>query len=111
MLTIYSFGFKRMQHVPGADVHIDCRPMRNPYHEPNLRHLDGRDTLVQEFVSNDRRYTDLLQKALLNLSEGKNVAFGCYGGHHRSVAMAEILARIAQSNLNLSTQVEHLSLK
>ncbi|MEL6577656.1 MAG: RNase adapter RapZ [Pseudomonadota bacterium] len=102
-VTISSFSYKR--GVPGgADVVLDCRFLRNPYWNDALRHLDGRDTAVQAYVADDPRFepffervADLLEMLLpAYADEGKvyfSVALGCTGGRHRSVTVAEKLAR------------------
>lgn len=101
-ITVSSFSYKR--GVPGgADVVLDCRFLRNPYWHAELRGLDGRDPAVQAYVAEDPRYgdffdrvADLLETLLpAYADEGKvyfSVAFGCTGGRHRSVTVAERLA-------------------
>jgi UPF0042 nucleotide-binding protein len=101
-VSIGSFSYKR--GVPtGSDVVIDVRFLRNPYWVEGLRHLDGRDPRVQDYVVADPRFGaffDKLAELLLLLlpayvAEGKvyfSVALGCTGGRHRSVTVAERLA-------------------
>lgn len=101
-VSVQSFSYKR--GLPRAvDMIFDCRFLRNPYWEPALRHLTGQDPSVQDYVSRDprakpfeRQVTDLTLWLLpAYLEEGKShlsVAFGCTGGQHRSVTMAESLA-------------------
>ncbi|MEM6943404.1 MAG: RNase adapter RapZ [Pseudomonadota bacterium] len=98
-VTISSFSYKR--GVPGgADVVLDCRFLRNPYWDESLRSLDGRDAAVQDYVSVDPHFGAFFERVagLLELllpayaEEGKvyfSVAFGCTGGRHRSVTVAE----------------------
>lgn len=102
-VSVQSFSYKR--GVPrGADMVLDCRFLRNPYWEPSLRALDGRSADVAAYVANDARFAPFLQKvtdlcALLlpaYREEGKShlsIAFGCTGGQHRSVMMAQELAK------------------
>lgn len=102
-VTVQSFSYKR--GIPaGADMVMDCRCLRNPYWEPSLRSLDGRDKAIQDFVREDPLfdgfYGGLLEmlKLLLPayLKEGKSyftVALGCSGGRHRSVTVAETLEK------------------
>jgi len=99
---VQSFSYKRgAPH--DADMVLDCRFLRNPYWEGELRSLDGRDRAIQSFVREDplfrpffERLTDLLRMLLPAYhAEGKayfSVALGCTGGRHRSVTAAEMLA-------------------
>jgi len=87
-----SFGFKSGDVPnPPAQV-IDVRRMRNPYYDPILRPIDGRDAKVQNFVRHDPRFHELRTTAIGMLEDGDAIAFGCMGGRHRSVAMTEIVA-------------------
>lgn len=101
-VSLMSFSYKR--GLPrGADIVLDCRFLRNPHWEPALRPLDGRNARVASHVALDTRYAEFRQKAIdlllfqlpTALEEGKShftVAFGCTGGKHRSVTMAETIA-------------------
>ncbi len=100
-LEIVSFGYKR--GVPfEADVVLDMRFSPNPFYEPELRTLSGRDAAVQAFVLADENVTALLDQVEHTLErliprfieqEKRRlmVAFGCTGGRHRSVCCAEAL--------------------
>lgn len=102
-LSVQSFSYKR--GVPhGIDMVFDCRFLTNPYWEPSLRQLSGQDPAVQDYVREDPLYepffTRVLDLTRLLLpayrQEGKShfsIAFGCTGGQHRSVTMAETLAK------------------
>ena len=101
-VSIQSFSYKR--GIPrGVDMILDCRFLRNPYWSETLRALDGRDPAVASFVAEDKRFVEFFDKveALTQMllpayaEEGKAhlaIAFGCTGGQHRSVAVAEKLA-------------------
>ncbi len=101
-LTISSFGFKH--GVPlDVDMVIDCRFLPNPHWDESLRPLRGTDPVIQDFVFAGERAPAFLERldALLEellpayAEEGRaylNIAFGCTGGHHRSVAVAEHVA-------------------
>lgn len=98
-VTVMSFGYAR--GVPrDTDMVFDMRFLRNPHWVPGLRALDGRDPRVAAYVRADpafapafERIMDLLATLLPGyVREGRaylTIAFGCTGGHHRSVAMAE----------------------
>ncbi len=98
-LTVMSFGFAR--GLPrNADLVFDMRFLRNPHWQPGLRDLTGTDPRVAAHIAADEAYEDVLQRIealLLTLlpryaAEGKayvTVAFGCTGGRHRSVHVAE----------------------
>lgn len=98
-LTIMSFGYAR--GVPrDADLVFDMRFLKNPHWVPALRPLTGRDPAVAAHVAGDPAYgpafSAIMQLLLLLLPgyqrEGRayvTVAFGCTGGRHRSVAVAE----------------------
>jgi UPF0042 nucleotide-binding protein len=101
-VSIQSFSYKRGLPM-GVDMVIDVRFLRNPHWDPVLRPRDGRDPAVAAHVAEDPRSAPFFEK-LLDLvqfllpayeAEGKShfaLAFGCTGGKHRSVALAESLA-------------------
>ncbi len=101
-VSLQSFSYKR--GVPrGLDMMFDCRLLRNPHWDQALRPLDGRSAEVQAYVRADpafeafhARLTDYLLTVLPgHAAEGKShlaLGFGCTGGQHRSVAVAEIVA-------------------
>ena len=91
MIRLMSFGYKHGA-APDADLVLDCREMRNPHRVPRLRPLDGRDAEVQAFVREDFRSKELYRQALAAARAGARIGFGCFGGRHRSVAMAEMTA-------------------
>ena len=98
-ITVTSFGYSR--GVPhNADLVFDLRFLRNPHWDSLLRPLTGLDASVSEYVAADPEYDEAMQKIrellrfLLPLydAQGKayvNIAFGCTGGRHRSVHVAE----------------------
>ena len=102
-VNVLSFGYKFGLPVD-ADLVMDCRFIPNPHWNPELREMNGLDKQVSEAVLNAESVGEFLEKylALFNslgqgyLREGKKyitLAFGCTGGKHRSVAVAEELAR------------------
>lgn len=102
-VTMVSFGFKHGLPVE-FNLVFDVRFLPNPYFEPTLTHLDGRDPEVARFVCEAEAGKELVDKVegLLRFSlpqfqhEGKlyvTIAVGCTGGRHRSVAIVEELRR------------------
>lgn len=101
-VTITSFGFARGM-PPVADLVFDMRFLDNPHWDPELRPQTGLDIGVGEYIRKDpafdsvfARIRDLLLELLPRYAaQGKsymNIAFGCTGGRHRSVFMAEQMA-------------------
>jgi UPF0042 nucleotide-binding protein len=101
-VTIVSFGFKNGLPLEFNMV-FDVRFLQNPYYEPNLTHLDGRDPEVAKFVLGPdgmewlRQVETLLRFTLPQFQkEGKlyvTICVGCTGGRHRSVTIVEELRR------------------
>ena len=119
-LQVVSFGYKN--GVPlEADVVFDCRFMENPFYIDRLRPLTGKDEPVRDFVLSQPITRDFLENVheMLEVTlpgyeaEGKGrltVAFGCTGGQHRSVAIAEALADRWRSAGRDSVSVWHREL-
>ena len=105
-LLFESFAYKR--GVPAeADFVFDARVLPNPHWDPELRALSGREPGVRDYLEAQpdvQRYLaqlmDFLDTWLPKLGDGTRsyvtVAFGCTGGKHRSVFLAERLARHAR---------------
>lgn len=101
-VSVQSFSYKR--GVPrGLDMMLDCRFLANPHWVDELRALDGRDGAVRAHVTADPRFAEYFQRVrdlilfLLpaHVAEGKAhlaIGFGCTGGQHRSVTLAEMMA-------------------
>ena len=110
-LAITSFGFAR--GLPrGADLVFDMRFLRNPHWDPALRPLTGLDLAVAAHIAQDPASEEAvgrIEQLLIELlpryaHEGKSyvtVAFGCTGGKHRSVHVAERVAeRLRQAGFS-----------
>ncbi|MCX7716375.1 MAG: RNase adapter RapZ [Endomicrobia bacterium] len=106
-INIVSFGY-RFGIPLNADLVFDTRFLPNPNYVSKLKVLTGKDKNVKSYVlsSNDTLeflgYIKQLIKFLLPkiVEEGKNyftIAFGCTGGQHRSVVIAEEIYRYLQS--------------
>ena len=101
-ITFESFGFKH--GIPGdADFVFDARSLPNPYWEPSLRKLTGRDPEVIRFLEGHTNVATLIAdiagfiRARVPEYQASNrgyltVAVGCTGGQHRSVYIVERLA-------------------
>jgi UPF0042 nucleotide-binding protein len=118
-VSLQSFSYKR--GMPrGLDMVLDCRFLRNPHWDKALRALDGRDPEVAAYVAEDPRFSDFftrvcdLTEILLPAygEEGKSyftLAFGCTGGQHRSVFVAEAVAKaLAQRGWQVSIRHREL---
>ncbi len=116
---VMSFGFAR--GLPrNADTVFDLRFLKNPHWEDSLRPLTGLDLAVGDYIATDPGYDAAIAKIedlLLTLlpryeAEGKSyvtVAFGCTGGRHRSVHVAERVAARLRAE-GFSPTVEHRDL-
>ena len=104
IINIQSFGYKHGMPLD-ADMVFDMRFIPNPYYVPSLKELTGNSMKVKNYVLRQQVTVEFMEKIgpLLEeiipayMQEGKyhlNIACGCTGGHHRSVASANELARI-----------------
>lgn len=102
-VQVVSFGHK-YGSPPEMELLFDVRHLPNPFFVPALRELSGHDRRVVEYLTSQpdveetlRRFSDLLDYLLpLYKREGKSyvtVGIGCTGGRHRSVMIANALAR------------------
>jgi UPF0042 nucleotide-binding protein len=116
-VTFLTFGFKH--GTPrDADLTFDVRFLPNPHYEADLRELTGLDDAVIEYVESSdgiaefyERLTPLLDYLLPAYEqEGKahlTIGIGCTGGRHRSVVIAEHLARVYSARGDLLIDVVH----
>ncbi len=118
-LSVLSFGFAR--GLPrNADLVFDMRFLQNPHWQQELRPLTGLDPQVSDYIAQDPAYDPAVTKIedlLLTLlpryrAEGKSyvtIAFGCTGGRHRSVCIADrVASRLREAGF--SPTVEHRDL-
>lgn len=105
-VSLVSFGYKHGV-VLDADLVLDCRFVPNPHWVPELRPQTGRDAPVREYVLGHESAKNLLEtyERFLEVAvkgyrdQGLHrlvLGVGCTGGKHRSVAVAEELARRLQ---------------
>lgn len=116
-ITIESFGFKH--GAPrDADMLFDVRFLPNPYWVPQLRAGRGTNKAVADYVLSQPEsqgfldnVTNLIELILPGYRrEGKGfmtIAVGCTGGHHRSVAMSEALAKKLEGVSGINVNVVH----
>ena len=118
-VSLISFGYK--YGAPrDADLVIDCRFLPNPHWVDDLRPLPGTDERVVRYVRGQQTYREFMRRlrALLGfmvpgfIAEGKaylTIAVGCTGGRHRSVVIADDLARFFRDK-GLSASVDYRDL-
>ena len=119
-IVVTSFGYGR--GVPmESDVVLDVRFLPNPYFVEELKNLDGRNFEVSSWVLSHEVTTKFLEKLEdmlvfllpLYIREGKQyltISIGCTGGRHRSVVVAEHIAKLLRRNGFTSLEVRHREL-
>ena len=106
-VELMTFGFK--YGTVEANLVVDARFLPNPYYVPALSHMTGREGECADYVFKDpgtRVFADALAGLVISMErsfreQGKavlKVAIGCTGGQHRSVAVAEDLARALRAH-------------
>ncbi|MGO9516539.1 MAG: RNase adapter RapZ [Candidatus Korobacteraceae bacterium] len=116
LISLVSFGYKF--GVPtDADLMFDVRFLPNPHFVPRLRRYTGRDVKVRRYIQSFPQTGEFLRRiqGLLTyliphyIEEGKSyltIAFGCTGGRHRSVMMAEWMKKALEKR-GFATRVVH----
>jgi RNase adapter protein RapZ len=108
-VRVLSFGFKYGTPTD-ADLVFDVRFLKNPYFEPALKRIPGTDARVRDYVMELPETNEFLSRTLELLQyvvpkyerEGKSyltIAFGCTGGMHRSVVLADHVASALDRSL------------
>ena len=116
-VTFLTFGFKHGS-PRDADLTFDVRFLPNPHYEADLRDQTGLDADVVAYVERSDGIGEFYAKLepLLDYllpayeHEGKShltVCIGCTGGRHRSVVVAEHLARVYETREDLMVDVVH----
>ena len=115
-IFMQSFSFKN--GIPrNVDMVFDCRFLKNPYWEPDLREFTGERDLVEKYVKKQPEFGIFCTKVLSLLKflipvykhEGKSqlsIGIGCTGGRHRSVVVTNVLAN-GLSDLNHMVHIDH----
>lgn len=103
-ITVQSFGYKHGMSMD-ADIVFDVRFIPNPYYLKSMKQLTGNNKRVRDYVMKFPETQEFVERASELISglipyfikQGKRnlvVAFGCTGGQHRSVAMANEFSEI-----------------
>jgi UPF0042 nucleotide-binding protein len=119
-LLFESFAYRRGV-PPDADFVFDARVLPNPHWDPKLRPLSGRDEDVRNFLQSQpdvqayvEQISGFLDAWLPRMQSDTRsyvtVAFGCTGGRHRSVYLAEIMADFARQRGWPEVAVHHREL-
>ncbi len=119
-INISSFGFK--YGIPSeVDIMFDVRFLPNPYYIPSLKKLTGNNKKIVDYIFRSELASEFVDEshALIKsmirgyVKEGKyhlNIAFGCTGGHHRSVAIANAVAEKFKED-GMRVKVNHRDLE
>ncbi len=105
----------------GGGFVFDCRPLPNPFWEESLRHHTGQDAVIRDYMGNQPQVADfvghvsalLLPAARNRRKQGRpllRAAFGCTGGRHRSVYVAECL-RDALEQAGFRVELRHIDIR
>jgi RNase adapter protein RapZ len=116
-LTLLTFGFKNGP-PRDADLVFDVRFLPNPHYREDLRPLTGKDAAVVEHVEAGELASEYYRRLLplldflipAYIAEGKThltIAIGCTGGRHRSVTVADRIARHIASRDDVAPRVVH----
>ncbi len=109
-----SFGYK-YGSPKDADLVFDVRCLPNPFYVDELKNHTGLEKSIQDFVMASDNSIGFLERVIslldfvipLYIKEGKTqlvIAFGCTGGHHRSVTLAELVsAHLTKNNYHSAT--------
>lgn len=116
-IILQSFGFKH--GIPSdSDFMFDVRCLPNPYWQPNLRNLSGKDTAVMNYLGSysevDRMIKSIIEfmEKWIPLFEEENrsyltISIGCTGGHHRSVYCINQIAHELGKKLDQPITIRH----
>jgi hypothetical protein len=126
VVRVFSFSFRRGlpndESGHGGGFVFDCRGLQNPGREERFKSLTGRDDAVIEYLKKEdavhqflTNATSIVDASVRNyVSRGFKslmVSFGCTGGQHRSVFMAEEMARHLRGRDGVEVVVRHLGLE
>ncbi len=114
VVTVTAFGFK-YGVPPESNLLFDVRFLPNPYFEPSLKQLNGTDQPILDYLFSQKavqEYWDRFSSFATyvvnqSLKEGRfsmNIAIGCTGGRHRSVALAHSFAKQTMPHVTFLTR-------
>ncbi len=121
-ISVNSFSYKRGIPVDetghGGGFVFDCRALNNPGRFEQYKNLTGKDLKVIEFLNKEKTVHDFIKnvKGIINISVENYLArnfnnlminFGCTGGQHRSVYMAEYFANYLKNKYNVNVVLRH----
>ena len=127
-LTVRIFSFSFHKSLPndesgnGGGFIFDARSLPNPGREERFRELTGKDASVIEYLNQQesvhRYFANVVSLVDTSVSSYQRrgfknlmVSFGCTGGRHRSVFLAEELAKHLSANHGVEAVVRHLELE
>jgi RNase adaptor protein for sRNA GlmZ degradation len=125
-VRIFSFSFHRQMPIDetgnGGGFVFDARSLPNPGREERFKQLTGKDASVAEYLNQQESVHQYLANVLSLVDSGvdnfkrrgfKNlmVSFGCTGGQHRSVFLAEQLAKHLQAASGVEVVVHHIEME
>ena len=107
-IVISSFSYRTK--TLNNEAVFDCRGIRNPHKLSKFRDLDGTNNGVLKYVAGDPKAGLIVLRAIKLVDSGQcEIGFGCVGGRHRSVAVAEITAaNLRTKGYNVKTVHENL---
>jgi RNase adaptor protein for sRNA GlmZ degradation len=128
VLTVRIFSFSFHRHMPtdesgnGGGFVFDARSLPNPGREERFKQLTGKDAPVIEYLNQQESVHQFLSNVLslvdatVKSYQGRGfrnlmVSFGCTGGQHRSVFLAEQLARHLRAASGVEVTVRHVELE
>jgi hypothetical protein len=126
VVRVFSFSFRRGlpqdEAGHGGGFVFDCRGLQNPGREDRFKNLTGQDAAVIEYLDREdavhhflTNATSLVDASVRNYQsrgfKSLMVSFGCTGGQHRSVFMAEALARHLRGKAGVDVVLRHLGLE
>jgi aminoglycoside/choline kinase family phosphotransferase len=127
-LTVRIFSFSYHRGLPddetghGGGFVFDCRGLPNPGREERFKDVTGKDAPVIEYLNQHESVHQFLANVISLVDASVNnyqnrgfkslmVSFGCTGGQHRSVYLAEQLARYLQGRNGIDVVVRHAGLE
>jgi RNase adaptor protein for sRNA GlmZ degradation len=128
VLTVRIFSFSFHREMPkdesgnGGGFVFDARSLPNPGREEKFRLQTGKDAAVKEYLEGEESVGNFLANAIALVDESVTtyqrrgfqnlmVSFGCTGGQHRSVYLAEQLAKHLRGSAGVTVVVRHVELE